>query len=76
MVINYPIEQSLITKYFESIENQLLGSERIRIDFSRAWISQFTKVAGIYLIFDKEVLVYVGETGIQSNLAGYLQYKN
>ena len=56
-----------ILKYIKDIENELLTSERILFSFDKKWSDNFidgTKkgLAGIYAIFDKDDLVYIGET--------------
>lgn len=49
-------------RVFKEVENHLLTSERINFSFDRKWSSNFPNDAGVYAIFDKDKLVYFGET--------------
>tara|TARA_R110002124_G_C8971374_1_gene515140 strand:- start:3439 stop:3888 length:450 start_codon:yes stop_codon:yes gene_type:complete len=51
-----------IVKFVDTLENQLIISKKIKFSFDRDWSENFPSKAGIYAIFDKEKLVYVGET--------------
>lgn len=48
--------------FIENFEKELIQSKKIKFLFDRNWSSNFPSKAGIYAIFDKEKLVYVGET--------------
>lgn len=56
--------------YLKQLEDQLLAADRIPMHFKRDWSDHFDKKAGVYAVFDKNKLVYVGETG---NLKGRMK---
>lgn len=51
-----------INQFFTQFEKELLNAEKITFNFKRTWSSQFEKDAGIYAIFDKDTLIYIGQT--------------
>lgn len=51
-----------IASFVNNFEKELLDAEKIKFSFDRNWSSTFPSKAGIYAIFDKDTLVYVGET--------------
>lgn len=51
-----------IFAFVNQFESELLESNRIAFNFDRNWSSNFPSKAGIYAIFDKDKLVYIGET--------------
>jgi len=48
--------------YITSIEQELINKDKIPFQFDRKWSLNFPSEAGIYTIFDKDKLIYVGET--------------
>lgn len=50
-------------QYLEEIYTQLLSTERNKIGLTREWANQFPNKPGVYIIRDKEEIIYVGETG-------------
>jgi hypothetical protein len=52
-----------VTKHLEQLEVQLMNKPRVPINFSRNWSSYFDNRAGVYAVFDRDDLIYVGETG-------------
>ncbi len=51
-----------IKSFVDSFEKELMQAEKIKFSFDRNWSSNFPNKAGIYAIFDKDKLVYIGET--------------
>lgn len=51
-----------IISFVDKFENELIQAKRIKFSFDRNWSSNFPNKAGVYAIFDKGKLVYVGET--------------
>ena len=43
-------------------EQDLLNSEKIKFSFDRKWTSNFPEKPGVYAIFDKSKLLYIGES--------------
>lgn len=58
--MNY--KESEIKAFVEKFEQQLMSSRKVPFSFDRKWSSNFPSKAGIYAIFDKNNLVYIGET--------------
>jgi hypothetical protein len=56
------LEESEILKIVEACELELKSSEQIKFSFDKKWTDNFPKKAGIYAIFYKDKLVYVGES--------------
>ena len=53
-----------IDSYFKGISKELYKKEkRKQVILTRAWTKQFDKLRGVYFIFEKDELKYVGETG-------------
>ncbi len=55
-------EKDLIC-YLSSLEYKLLSSDKIPIELTTQWIKGFTYSAGVYVVFQENKVVYVGETG-------------
>lgn len=51
-----------IQDIIDEVECALFTMSKIRFDFDRKWSSNFPAKAEIYAIFDKEELIYIGET--------------
>ncbi len=51
-----------ILEIVDNCEKELKSKERIKFTFDKKWSDNFPKKAGIYGIFYKENLVYVGES--------------
>lgn len=51
-----------IIAFVDSFEKELLQAVKVKFSFKRNWSSNFPDKAGIYAIFDKDKLVYIGET--------------
>ena len=49
--------------YLEKLEQKLLTKDKVEMSFAPNWASQFDMNAGVYAVFDKDKLIYVGETG-------------
>jgi hypothetical protein len=56
------LSETEIEEVKKEVELKLLNNTKIGFDFKRNWSSNFPQEAGIYAIFDKEELIYVGET--------------
>lgn len=54
--------KSEITSFVNNFEKELLDAKKIKFSFHRKWSSNFPSEAGIYAVFDKNKLVYIGET--------------
>jgi len=51
-------------KYLSNLKNQILiRRPKISVELTRNWTKHFTKEAGVYVLFEKNKLVYVGESG-------------
>lgn len=72
------ITKELANKYFHSIREYLLNIEnRKSMLLTREWARSFPKNAGVYCIFEDDILKYVGETGsIRGRMADLLNTKN
>ncbi|SDS75981.1 GIY-YIG catalytic domain-containing protein [Gillisia sp. Hel1_33_143] len=51
-----------IVDFVDDFETELFNSKHIKFNFDKKWSSNFPSKAGIYAIYDKDKLVYVGET--------------
>lgn len=51
-----------IVEFVDEFETELFNSKHIKFNFDKKWSSNFPSKAGIYAIYDKDKLVYVGET--------------
>ena len=51
-----------IQDIIDEVEITLLTMSKVRFDFDRRWSSNFPAKAGIYAIFDNDILIYIGET--------------
>ena len=51
-----------INKYLKTLENSLLKTIKIDIELNRQWSSKFPDEPGVYIFFEKDKIVYVGET--------------
>jgi hypothetical protein len=56
------LKESEILKIVETCEQELKSKEKIKFSFDKKWSDNFPKKAGIYAIFYKGKLVYVGES--------------
>lgn len=54
--------KSDILSFVDDFEKKLFQADKTNFSFDRSWSSNFPNKAGIYAIFDKGKLVYVGET--------------
>jgi hypothetical protein len=54
-----------IKEEFEYFEQRLLGRPELRVEYSDLgdWHLNFDDIAGVYVAFEDDELVYVGETG-------------
>ena len=60
----YNIEEKELYKIFLDAEEKLFNSENIKFERNNIWRKKYLKsVAGIYGLFEDDVLKYVGETG-------------
>ena len=59
-----------IEEYLTGLEDKLLNSERIEIEFSRKWANSFPIGSAVYIFRRGNDVVYVGETG---SLKGRMQ---
>lgn len=67
-----------IESYFKAISKDLHKKEkRKKVILKREWAKQFDKLRGVYFIFEKDELKYVGETGsLNGRMADLLNTKN
>lgn len=67
-----------IESYFKGISKELFNKDkRKQVTLTRAWVKQFDKLRGVYFIFEKDELKYVGETGsLNGRMADLLNTKN
>lgn len=56
-----------IESYLRRIENQLFRVPRQRVKFSEKWFQEISSDSGIYGIFQRKKLIYIGETGSLRN---------
>lgn len=58
------ITQIEIENYLTFLESTLMNEERwMSIDFTKRWIKDIPKQAGVYMIREDVHIIYVGETG-------------
>jgi hypothetical protein len=67
-----------IESYFKAISKELQKKgNRKKMVLTREWTRQFEKLKGVYFIFEKEDLKYVGETGsLNGRMGDLLNTKN
>ena len=67
-----------IESYFKAISKELHKKEKRKtVILTREWTKQFDKLRGVYFIFEKDELKYVGETGsLNGRMADLLNTKN
>jgi len=67
-----------IESYFKAISEELHKKEkRKKVTLTREWAKQFDKLKGVYFIFEKDDLKYVGETGsLKGRMSDLLNTKN
>lgn len=64
MEINYFIAEQDLQKLFAKAEQQLFSSERIKFQKETKWrVEKILSKSGVYALFEKDKLVYIGETG-------------
>lgn len=56
------LSKKQIENFVIEFEKDLLITKRIKFNFDKKWSSNFKDKAGVYAIFDKNKLVYIGET--------------
>jgi len=56
------MEEIKIQEIVSSVENQLLTNPKIKFDFDKKWSSNFSEEPGVYAVFNKDKMVYVGES--------------
>lgn len=56
------MKQLQIESFIKEVEHRVLNSRRTRVSFEYNWTKGFTDKPGIYGVYDKGKLVYVGET--------------
>lgn len=56
------ISEEEILKIVDSCEQELISKKQIKFKFDKKWSDNFPKKAGVYAIFYKDKLVYVGES--------------
>ena len=56
------ISSQQIQDIIDEVESTLFTMSKVKFDFDHKWSSNFPSKAGIYAIFDKEELIYIGET--------------
>ncbi len=49
-------------KYLNTLKENLLNSKKLDIEISRNWNDNFPRKAGVYVFFENDTIVYVGET--------------
>jgi hypothetical protein len=60
-----------IKKYLTTLQDQLINkSDRVKIELTRVWATDFPSAPGVYIFCDKKKVIYVGETG---NLRGRMK---
>lgn len=57
------LSKDKIASLVHEAEHGLLTADKIKFSLNSEWPEHFLKVAGIYVIYEKEELVYFGETG-------------
>lgn len=68
---------SLESFYKAILEELLKKDNRKKIALTRIWTKQFNAQKGVYLIFEKDNPIYVGETGsLKGRMADLLNTKN
>lgn len=51
-----------VAEFVNAFEAELLAAPRYKIDFNNSWRNTVDNEAGVYFIFDNDVLAYIGET--------------
>lgn len=65
------------TKYLKYLERKLVGGKKNHIILDRVWTKEFPDTAGVYVFFEKNKLVYVGETkSLNKRMADMLNTRN
>lgn len=65
-------------QHFNNFSKKLICKKtKERISLTRNWVEQFPKEAGVYVLFEKNKLVYVGETSsIKERMTDFLNTRN
>lgn len=76
--MNYIFQYNSIESYFKAISKELhKNGNRKKVILTREWAKQFNKLKGVYFIFEKDELKYVGETeSLTGRMADLLNTKN
>ena len=53
----------IVSDYLDKLLNELLNSNRHKIELTRSWASQFPNTPGVYIFRSGDKIVYAGETG-------------
>ena len=51
-----------VIKIAKEVDKALKTNDKIKFNFDKYWSSNFEKEAGVYAIFDRDKLVYIGQT--------------
>lgn len=51
-----------VQAFVDAFETALLATPRHKVDLKLTWRKNVQKLAGVYFIFDKDELIYIGET--------------
>ena len=54
--------QEEVNTFVEDFETELFGAPKIQFTRDRKWSDNFTNSPGIYAIYDKGALIYIGES--------------
>ena len=64
MELSYLISDKYFNKLLANAENELLNGERIKFKKGATWRREYVPdFPGVYALFDKNELLYIGETG-------------
>ena len=64
-----------ISKAKEEAENTLITNPKIKFTFNRKWSHNFLQQAGVYAIFDKGKLCYIGHNVLKVLAQDYKRYE-
>ncbi len=71
------ISSQQVTDTIAACDKLLMGGPRAPLLLTRDWARRFPKESGVYAVFDKDQLIYLGETGcIAMRMADFLSSQN
>lgn len=62
--MNTPISTKEINDYLEAMHSNITSLEKVSIELTLEWSKKAPNEPGVYIVFEEENIMYVGETGL------------